>query len=77
MRAPEHLQELQIPEDIINIRDSLRERRLSRYQKLMEQHSAMKREERIRWIRDFLAVLAAILGLIWVIASIVHRHDED
>lgn len=67
---------LNIPEEIQQFRDTIRERRDSRFNRLMEQHNRMKKEERIRLLIDILAILAALAGALALLGVIFH-HDHE
>lgn len=68
---------LEIPDEIRSFHEDLRRRRESRYQRLMQQHQQMKKEEGFRIIRDIILILVALSAVLSVLGIIFHRSDKD
>lgn len=71
------LEHLDIPEEILNLRSDLRERRQTRYQHLMEQHRKMKKEESFRLVRDALVIFGLLAAGLTLLGIIFHHEEED
>ncbi|MCF0245361.1 MAG: hypothetical protein HUJ55_00870 [Ileibacterium sp.] len=67
------LEHLDLPELSEKLHERLEARR-SHYERIMAQHETLRHEEKIRYIRDLMILLAAFLAIVGLIVRLAKHH---
>ena len=66
------LEHLDIPEVTQAIQERIKARQ-SRYERLMEQHAALRRQEKLRYLRDLIITVTAFAALVAMISMLFKK----